>query len=910
MDIRPIKVPSIVVSLLNRPKEEAIAHAESELKVNAGNYMFRVSNDNIVSFSHSYNFDKGEGNNVGNLITLELVDPENVFERYLFTNADLLMKSTQDIEQSRKNALLNLEERIKLRETIKEFANENNTKPITAEFTNNGFIADFTDVSDYQKNKVQTTVEEELLSKLTGKLTAQKLGDKELAEAIIKKAKEKKVISISSIEIYDEVPPGESEEADQYFAVSAFVDTNALSSIYADFNLDRLEEQKTILPTPYFYFYYGLNNNPAEWTGPVCAAFTDAQYQYSWETGRKSIIMTFTTTFDFPAYSRLALDMRGYNTYLNPKYKVVKKIKATALGSSSGFIDTFGNDQSIHPVICNSVIKEYLVQCTSNKINILVLLPDLDKLLAKLVPNYLGFISTGISGGTSFERTAALVDVYGKIFEEMGFSVAYERSPGRGLTGSNLDVGDEMLRRALIERGFAGFAQESAVTTYAAQGPQSAEYYLGVAITKDLNQSYQDVIQKITNGLKNKLSLVDISLEVIDDLQFVNEFVDFLSSRGHPYKSLIEKDKPILVFGDRYLMQKYLYGKKHYVTKGLIQEAQQKTVTGKEEDLSLTSLQNQYGFDKKTTDDYLSDLDKTAFNDNYIDTIAKKYFLKIDETLQVNSGMYSITADDFSLDSADSAIASLRQCRVPIFKSGLSESNLLNVDLNFNDFYFAALRAVWAKVDQLNLITGDSPTSPAINVNNLRVFNPTEFAQIEKDLKSLNIINDALELNFFKLVDYLEDPSNKFTEYLKAQDIDKTQGISDLISVLSNDIKSKRQEKLRVIVGSHTNTNSYIQYLSLFARLVNNAYIGYIKTLPSFHISGTALSVPPILLLLEEINTIPYNSKSFLSRALNGLYQIIGFKHTITSDDVYSEFFINKSIQLDLPLSFERKTSK
>ena len=104
------------------------------------------------------------------------------------------------------------------------------------------------------------------------------------------------------------------------------------------------------------------------------------------------------------------------------------------------------------------------------------------------------------------------------------------------------------------------------------------------------------------------------------------------------------------------------------------------------------------------------------------------------------------------------------------------------------------------------------------------------------------------------------------------------------------------------MIGSHENINPYISMISIFSKLVNSAYEGIIKTIPSFHISGTALSTPPILLVLEEVNTVPYKSKGFITRALNGLYAIRGYKHTISGDEIHSEFYIVKSIKLDLPI--------
>jgi len=903
-NFNPIKVPNIVVSLLNRTKDEAIQFVNSDQKTNFQDYMFRVSNDNIVSFSHSYNFDKGQGENIGNLITLEVIDPENVFEKFLFANSDTLLKSTKDVAKAREKAGAEYERLIKIRNALNVFGQSPYT--INTEINQGNLDLFNPKTSDYQKVQIQDKLDDELVTKLTTALdTAGAKFPKDLAKQIINKAKEKRVLTVSSTEYYD-VAQGNSE-VDLLVQTSAVFQNNSLSSIYADFNLDNLEKKQQVLPTPYFYFYYGLNDNPYEWAGPISAQFTDAKYNYSWETGKKSITMNFTTTFDFPIFSRLALDVRGYDTIVTPEYYCTFVVTPTVKNSTTATLNktsTGTTDVNIHTVVCNNVIKNFLKKCTSDEINILVILPDLKQILDSQVSEYLKFMNKGITGGSPFERDAALVDVYTKIFEDMGFSTTYARKDN----ASGYKIGDQLPQVGTVQRNFAGFAQENNITTYLGQGAQYDEYYVGIGLSKELNQSYKETLDKIRVGIQNKISLVDLTLEMIDDTQFTNDFIAYLNSISSPLVSDFKANAPILVFGDRYIIEKYLYGKKFYITNGLLDEKQKKTVSGKEEDLSLKSLQAKYSFDKKNSDEYLYFLDKEAFSDNYINTLAKKYFLKVDDSLQVNSSIYSFPKEDFSLDVSDKALASLRQCRIPIFKSGLSESNLLNVDLNFNDFYFAALRAVWGKVDQLNLITGDSSNTPPVNINDLKVFNSTDYDKIKNELLNNSITKSGLaEVGLSNLFEILDGQNSKYQQFKGLNDGDKIDAIQKLIQLLSQDLK-KGGTKLRVVLGSHTNTNTYIQYLSLFSKLVNNAYLGYIKTLPSFHIHGTINSTPPILLLLEEINTIPYVSKSFITRALNGLYKINGFKHTISSDEIFSEFFINKSIQLDLPLTFEDKT--
>jgi hypothetical protein len=240
---------------------------------------------------------------------------------------------------------------------------------------------------------------------------------------------------------------------------------------------------------------------------------------------------------------------------------------------------------------------------------------------------------------------------------------------------------------------------------------------------------------------------------------------------------------------------------------------------------------------------------------------------------------------------------SLKVARIPIFKSGVKESNVLNIDLNFNDFYFVALKSVWSQSETLNLVSNDSTTTLPVNIDQLNSFDKKDLGIIKKKVADLTITGNK-DLDIVKLFQFIDTDSG-FTTFKNKTDVEKGQQLELLLKIIQQE-----NQNLKIIVGSHEYTNPYLTMLSLFSTLVNRAYQGVVKTLPFFHISGTALSTPPILLLLEEVNTPPYTSKGFITRALNGLYQIRGFKHTISTEDICSEFYIVKSIQLDMPISF------
>jgi len=887
----PQKVPNIVVSLLNRPKEQAIAYVNAGDK-NSSEYMFRLANDNIVSFSHSYNFDKGDGDNIGNLITLELVDPENVFEYSIFSNYDLLTKNQKQIAEMRKDSISELNRLIRIRDALKGLItpsnidkqfNTYNLRQVTPPGTNKLF-------PKYEKvENIQEVAETTFFNELENKIETAilnsadtQLNSKEYAKVIVETIRKQNTVKF----VFDQ-KEFTGNPQNNYLSTSASVTSGTIDTLLTDLNLDNLEQKLQITPTPYFYFYYGLNDNPNEWTGPVAAQFTDAKYNYSYESGRKSITMSFTTTFDWPAFSKLALDVRGFTTTVPPVYR--------SLGTASintGFTANYGsltsslNFDKLNTVLIET-ISDYIKKITSNNTQVLVILPDLDKIIQSSFKNYIDALKLD---GTPFTNFAYKADAYARLLEDLGFSANYFENIHNIKTGAIIDTNPK------INKNYRGYAQGNLID--AGSYSKSEDLILGVGIVKDITQSFRDPLQKIMVGIKNKTSIIDPAFEVIDDLQFVDAFVKHLNGVNSTYKNVFQSDKPIVIFGDRYLIEKYLYGKKFYILNGIVQEGRT-TTEAKDPNQPLADF-NSYvarAVAENSGDDLLSQDMKSIFNDDYIKNIASKYFLKVETCQKVNSSLYTSPTDVLALPNVTE---SLKVARIPIFKSGVKESNVLNIDLNFNDFYFVALKSVWSQSEILNLVSNDSPNTPSVNKNDLDSFTEAELNKIREQAKLISIAKNK-DLDIVELFQFI-DTDSEFSTFKKQTDVEKGEQLQLLLKIIQQENQS-----LKIIVGSHENINSYLTMLSLFSTLVNRAYQGVVKTLPFFHISGTALSTPPILLLLEEVNTPPYTSKGFITRALNGLYQIRGFKHTISTEDICSEFYIVKSIQLDMPISFGGK---
>jgi hypothetical protein len=891
----PTDSPVVMISLLSKPKQEVIAYANSDIKTDPNNhYLFRLANDNIIKFVHSYNFDSNNGNNIGNTITLELIDPEGFFETRVFLNSELLFKSDPQIVKDRAEAQKEFERREQIKSALLGLS------PSISTIKSISFDRTFSDVvsnTDYLggRGSMRIVPTEELNSKLTEDIQNQIIDDLaqqidlskardtntlEYSKLILSKLKKQNLIKYS-FGTATQKNATISTLSNYSVDVTASFDTSNIPALFEELKLDSLDKERQLIPTPYFYFYYGLGSNPNNWSGPISAQFVDAKYNYSFETGKKSTTMTFSTTFDFPAFSRYALDLRGVTNIITPEYIVIGALKNTG---------SFDSPQGSFHAALSLVIKNYLRTITSPNINISVLLPDLDKIINDKIINYINYFKTKQS--TPIKEIAGAME-YVKIIEDMGFDVTLIRDKY-----NKYSIGDSINQIASVKSNNAGY-NNSYLLEFYAKNPENNTVYICASLSKPINESYLKPLEKIIAGIKNITGLIDLGLEVIDNTEFINTFSQHIISKSFTnINPITNPANPLLVFGDSYIMENYLYGKKFYSIKGIIQEKQVTTEAGDQNELSLIDRIKKGA--NKADRSYLHEIDSQIFSEEYITDIASKYFLNIDVALAINSGSFSIPDDELSIDA--NIRKNIEASRIPIFKSGLKESNLLNVDLDFNDFYFSTLKSVWAQIDQLNLIT-NSNVDPT-NIKDLDVFgDANKIKELTNAIDQMSITLDKeKQIPFNKLYGELTKPD--YAQFLGLDNEKKSEKVQKLISYFGS-LQNNTGVRIKLIMGNHENRNSYIQYLSFFSRIVNQSFKGYIKTLPSFHITGTKLSTCPILLLLNEVNTPPYQNSNFITRMFNGLYQVWGYQHTISSSELCSEFFITKSIRLEFPIIIE-----
>ena len=934
-----IDVPNVVVSFINRPLAEAIQFIKSGARENSS-YLFRIPNDNIIKFTHSFNFNKSEGDDIGAKITLETIDPEGFFESTLFGNSGQLGFSDKFLNKLRDDALDNINKRLELRKKLDDFSLSGigfgKRDTVTGSVDNeNLFRIQKFDAPSRSTGIVGVNLDpwkpDAPISTLSTQLNSV-LQDEELTNLILSKLKERKSYSLSytkdavsfigpvvfgGLGVF-ESPIPDVGRGESLLGVVEKISPSAISDIYNELNIGDDLKDLNILPTPYFYFYYGIGDNPNQWSGPIAAQMTNARYNYAAENGKKSIELEFATTFNFPAFSKLSLDKRGFLSTLKTPIRLCQILVPEANSGNYSLNPAVVVSNGLHLCIKN-VITDYIKSCTTEDINVIILLPDIEKIVSKVAFNYFSAYETSTTNPNLFKLDALRADAYIKMYQDMGFSVArLNRDDIESFNNPNniSQLGGSItLKNTTIGNYSVGYGSD-ALSFYerAKETKRDSSVFVGLSLKKDHTESFRKPLERLLSGMNNKISPNQLCLEIIDNLEYVKEFKEYCKSTNGlvEYANIINEKMPIVVFGDRYLIEKYLYGKKYYELENILERREKTQSKNLSEGLSYEDRLLKYASESKTGNTYLHKFDTLIFSDKYIINLASKWFLKKNNVAATNN-FSTFPYGDYTL--TDTTRLNLKKASIPIFKSGVTESNILNIDLNLNDYYFAMLRSVWQSKDTLNLIYNSN--GPEINQDQLSSFitsNSLEDLKVEVGIMNMSIsAPDSLELGqVFKVL--LED-----SKFLSLSEAEKESGIKNIVLFLAQQLEQRRNDpstpaalqssgKIKIIVGSHESVNPYLQYLTMFSKVVNNAFLGYVKTLPIFYLSGPANSLPPIILLLEETNVPPYDKKNFITRAFNGMWSILGYKHTISNDELSSEFWIVKDIRLEIPLIIQPRS--
>ena len=207
-----------------------------------------------------------------------------------------------------------------------------------------------------------------------------------------------------------------------------------------------------------------------------------------------------------------------------------------------------------------------------------------------------------------------------------------------------------------------------------------------------------------------------------------------------------------------------------------------------------------------------------------------------------------------------------------LFIAGSENSNVIEVTSEENNFAFAAYQSFFDIGNKKGIKSAREFFSYDYNKANY-LYNLSD-AQIEQIVG--NVMRGI----------YGDTSLMRVLEEINQRPVDETQAaqdLKDMYRTIINEIKDSAQVK-----NKNIDPKALTNYLLYTQSLAQNARKLVIKTSPSFFIDETTIKDPVIFFHKNPFITSSQSRISALS-ILNGLYQIIGYKHVINGSECYTE---------------------
>ena len=207
-----------------------------------------------------------------------------------------------------------------------------------------------------------------------------------------------------------------------------------------------------------------------------------------------------------------------------------------------------------------------------------------------------------------------------------------------------------------------------------------------------------------------------------------------------------------------------------------------------------------------------------------------------------------------------------------LFIAGSENSNVIEVTSEENNFAFAEYQSFFSIGNKKGIKSAREFFSYDYNKANY-LYNLSD-AQIEQIVG--NVMRGI----------YGDTSLMRVLEEINQRPVDETQAaqdLKDMYRTIINEIKDSAQVK-----NKNIDPKALTNYLLYTQSLAQNARKLVIKTSPSFFIDDTTIKDPVIFFHKNPFITSSQSRISALS-ILNGLYQIIGYKHVINGSECYTE---------------------
>lgn len=435
------------------------------------------------------------------------------------------------------------------------------------------------------------------------------------------------------------------------------------------------------------------------------------------------------------------------------------------------------------------------------------------------------------------------------------------------------------------------------------------EYVWGGKAVYDWAEPVRDIFDNINAAASDRVFTPEISFisdvilkTKIQDKFGGGTFVNYAAqAKGQPFASPID-DTPLLLIGDRDLINNLVFG---YFAKT------KKTTT----DLDLDTASKEFDFVtlggdgngtefvqenkdpfwtmiRKNVKDILASPGPDNYLNNMYDFISEKgtlnlgYYHGILESTRLGdqaSLLAQVLPDEFSFKDNKELLSEVFDMNMPIFIANADNANILSYSFDMNKFLYGSL---FGTIREIYYTTARRfLTNAAIG--------PGSAATKQEVFEKVMITLDRIKAKRLAMGSGLTVTTGV------GSPVDTEAVLNSLADIILADATPGPTKKIR-----KGRQSSVVQFMLLFLTIFERQFLGNIKTIPMFHLSKFSTLTQSSLALIQSQRRISPSKGFRYSRSISdhfsGVYKILGFSHTITSKEAYSEFMIMKDIVAEL----------
>jgi hypothetical protein len=562
----------------------------------------------------------------------------------------------------------------------------------------------------------------------------------------------------------------------------------------------------------FVYFYYGVGDNIRDWTGPIAAVQDPTKLTYgTFSDGKRTFILEFTAAFT--NFGNIPIQVQK-NAQSN--YKTTRLFRVNA-DKNGGSVESIGNFHSK----MEKMLVDYVKTMTSPDTEVLVLLPDLEKIY-KRIQNYINNAARVATPNDyqNYRWTGShIAGFYIQLLSHyFGLTCTQVLSEEKPKTQPSDQTRGNVLAADPGEGGRQGMEKASSDSKGKRLEIHGFFDKKNVTLLEGLEIFFNS--NRIGPLYKNPGGL---HFTIENHIPFVKA-LSKIKKKNCP----ISGNKPVVVVGDKNLVLSFIYG-----------------MGGDTENLSLE--------------------DKGIFTNQLITSMQREFSIDVTDTI---------------FDDKDS-----KDNKIPIFKVGSGDSNVLDFKININPILYSMLSRVWVAIASTQNISRNIPSNTTDD-KFVTILNATQKMQNTfRDIVA-EILNQYLGTGFLEI-------TKKLTNQVPTL-------YNQLSQKLTKDAKDDPWKNMLVFQNPFmiTDKGNIENLASIFAsQMQAQIYDGTIKTPPFFKFNTpVALGQGCYFKYSDPVYTANEEA-SKLAEAFTGKYFVKGFRHTISSGGAYSEFTIQKLIQ-------------